>query len=104
MEIRDSFGGHAPEPNRRLRVIERGRSRDATDRNLPVCRVDIELESYPRFLVSFAVRLGAHIAFARQIVEHLLQRHLSLALQPRRFRRLCLALPGAFPPCALTYQ
>src|SRR5713226_8648438 len=40
----------------------------------------------PGLLVSFAVLLAAHIAFPRQVRQHLLQRHLALPLHTRRFR------------------
>ena len=87
VEMGDALSGHPRQRNRRLTVMQRRRCQDATDRDLPVGHIQMQLVSDPCFLVTLAVLLAACVRGSRQIVQHWLQRHPGLALQSRRLRR-----------------
>src|ERR1035437_3655854 len=67
--------------------MQGSRRKNATYRYLPVGHIQMQFITYPSFMIPFAVLLAAHIAWSRQIIQHLLQRHPGLALDSRRLRR-----------------
>src|SRR6195952_4809658 len=69
---------------------------NATDRDLAVRGVDVQLVADPGFLMTLGIAFGADIAVPRQIFQHRGQGHAELALDPaRRLDRTLLALARA---------
>jgi hypothetical protein len=79
-------------------------SENATDGNVAVRRVDVQLMADPCLLISLGVAFDANVTMSRQIGEHLAQGHVGLAFQPagRLSRRLlALARTTALAGCRL---
>ena len=62
VETGDAHRAHLRERNRRLRVVQGSRSKDARDRDVALDDVEVELEADPAFLVALGVFLGADCA------------------------------------------
>ena len=90
IQVGRARGGHRRERNGGVAVMQRGGGQDATDRDLAIGHVDMELVADPGFLVPRAVLLRSARAGRREVVQHRLFSHGALPLQPRELLRpLC---------------
>jgi hypothetical protein len=70
VQVGDFRGGHGGEWNGDLAAMHGGCGEHATDRDLAVGGVDVQLVADPGYLMSIRIALGADIAIPRQIVQH----------------------------------
>src|SRR5512140_1955849 len=89
---------HGGQRDRDLRVVRGGGSDHATERNLAVAHVPVQLVPLPPILAPIRAHLASPVTGGRQFRQHFRYLHLRLPLQPRLGRwRLVLARPAPVP-------
>src|SRR5512140_1893159 len=89
---------HGGQRDRDLRVVRGGGSDHATERNLAVAHVPVQLVPLPPILAPIPAHLASPVTGGRQFRQHFRYLHLRLPLQPRLGRwRLVLARPAPVP-------